>query len=90
MFTGITRGLFEVVAVDRQPTLLRFQVDLGEYGAGLELGASVSIDGVCQTVVAISGTRVTFEAIVETLRLTTLGELEVGSKVSVERSCACR
>ena len=86
MFTGITRGLFEVVSVDRQPTLLRFEVDLGEYGAGLEHGASVSIDGVCQTVVATSGPRVTFEAIVETLRLTTLGALEVGSKVSVERS----
>ena len=75
-----------MVSVDRQPTLLRFEVDLGEYGAGLEIGASVSIDGVCQTVVAIVGTRVRFEAIAETLRLTTLGDLQIGSLVSVERS----
>lgn len=75
-----------MVSVKREPTLLQFEVDLGEYGAGLELGASVSIDGVCQTVVAVNGTHIRFEAIVETLRLTTLGSLEVGSKVSVERS----
>ncbi len=87
MFTGITRGLFPVLSVERQPSLLRYRVDLGsDLVRGLELGASVSIDGVCQTVVAVDGTCAEFEAIEETLRLTTLDGLEVGQKVSVERS----
>jgi riboflavin synthase len=86
MYTGITRGLFPVVEVEREPALLRYDVDLGDYGAGLEPGASVSIDGVCQTVVSVDGGRARFEAIAETLARTTLGTLAAGSRVSVERS----
>jgi len=86
VFTGITRGTFEVVSVEREPGLLRYAVDLGDYGAGLELGASVSIDGVCQTVVALDGSVARFDAIQETLDKTTLDELEAGTLVSVERS----
>lgn len=86
MFSGITRGLFPVVEAQREPTLLRYAVDLGEYGRGLEIGASVSIDGVCQTVVTLDDTVVRFEAIVETLARTTLGSLAAGRRVSVERS----
>jgi riboflavin synthase len=87
MYTGITRGTFPVVRVQRAPDLLRFAVALDpELLSGLQLGASVSIDGVCQTVVALDGANVTFEAIRETLQRTTLCELEPGALVSVERS----
>ena len=87
MFTGITRGTFEVTHLERAPDLLTFEVDLGKaLSAGLEIGASVLIDGVCQTVTEISGTRVRFQAIRETLDRTTLGDLVEGGQVSVERS----
>ncbi|MEM1031548.1 MAG: riboflavin synthase subunit alpha [Myxococcota bacterium] len=90
MFTGITRGIFDVTHTERRADLLRYVVDLGDYGRGLEPGASVSIDGCCQTVVTRkdAGDRclVTFDAIVETLEKTTLGALAPGSRVSVERS----
>ncbi len=86
MFTGITRGLFPVVRVEREPDLLRYWVDLGPLAQGVELGASIAIDGVCQTAVECDGTRIRFDAIRETLERTTLGRLEVGSRVSVERS----
>jgi len=86
MFSGITRGLFPVVEVTREPGLLRFAVALGDYGADLVRGASVSIDGVCQTVTAFVDGVARFDAIQETLDKTTLGELEVGAEVSVERS----
>lgn len=88
MYTGITQGTFEVLSTERSPDLLRYQVGLSATLAdGLQRGASVSIDGVCQTVVEI-GERgeVTFEAIQETLELTTLSELQTGQTVSVERS----
>ncbi|MDG2050881.1 MAG: riboflavin synthase subunit alpha [Myxococcota bacterium] len=87
MFTGITRGTFEVTRIDKAPDLLTFEVDLGEnLSAGLEIGASVLIDGVCQTVTGIAGPRVRFQAIRETLDRTTLGDLVEGGRVSVERS----
>lgn len=86
MFTGITRGLFSIVSVEREPALLRYGVRLDAYGEGLELGASVSIDGCCQSVVRWEDGIAYFDAIAETLEKTTLDELEVGAKVSVERS----
>jgi riboflavin synthase len=87
MFTGITRGTFVVTRAERRPDLLRFAVALSdELIDGLRTGASVAIDGVCQTVVAIEGHEVVFEAIRETLDKTTLGELEPSVRVSVERS----
>jgi riboflavin synthase len=87
MYSGITRGTFEVTRVERKPGLLTYEVELNEELAeGLAPGASVSIDGVCQTVVSRSGNRIKFDAIQETLDLTTLDSLEVGAPVAVERS----
>jgi len=87
VYTGITRGTFPVMNVERQPGLLRYAVGLPDVlREGLEVGASVSIDGVCQTVTAIEGERVHFDAIEETLRLTTLDDLQPEKLVAVERS----
>jgi riboflavin synthase len=92
MFTGITRGTFPVSDVRRSGSILRYTVDLpAELASGLELGASVAIEGVCQTVVEITpsangGVGAAFQAIDETLRRTTLGALQKGASVSVERS----
>ena len=87
MFTGIVQGTYGVTSVHRELDLLTYAVDLdAERVDGLEIGASVSIDGVCQTVVSIEGHRVSFDAIRETLDRTTLGALQAGDQVAVERS----
>lgn len=86
MFTGITRGTFEVTQVAPAPGLLRYSVDLGELAEGLTIGASVSIDGVCQTAARVEGTVATFEAVARTLEVTTLSSLRSGHRVSVERA----
>lgn len=87
MFSGITQGLFEIVAFDRQPGLLQYQVQLNEaLITDLKPGASVAVDGVCQTVVAIDDDVVSFDAMAETLRRTTLGQRQIGDKCSIERS----
>ena len=76
-----------MVAVEHRPGVLRFSVELdAALVQGIELGASVAIDGVCLSVVEHAGSRVAFEAIAETQSLTTLGTLEPGRRVSVERS----
>ncbi len=87
MFTGITRGTFPVTVLERRDDLLTYAVELpNSLREGLEPGASVAIDGVCQTVTRIEGDGVHFDAIRETLDKTTLGTLVTGDRVSVERS----
>jgi riboflavin synthase len=88
MYTGITRGLFPVVAVENYPGHTHFKVQLNEVlTRDVEIGASVAIDGVCCTVVAHEGHVLSFDAMQETRSLTTLDDLRVGREVSVERSC---
>lgn len=87
MYSGITRGLFPVVQVEKKPGLTSYVVRLNEeLCKGLQIGASVSIDGVCQTVISIQKYDVGFQAMQDTLNITTLDDLYTGRKVSVERS----
>lgn len=87
MYTGITKGLFKVMHVDKKQDLIIYTVELNkELIKDLKVSDSVSIDGVCQTVVNINGYKVTFNAVAETLSKTTLGDLYIGKSVSVERS----
>src|SRR4051794_613666 len=88
MYSGITRGLYPVGAVDALEGVTCFSVELdAAVTQGLEIGASVSVDGVCLTVVKLAGHRVSFDAIGETLSRTTLRSLHEGREVSIERSC---
>lgn len=87
MFTGIVQGMAEVVAVEEKPLFrthtLRFPP---EWLDGLETGASVAHNGCCLTVTAIDGDRVSFDLIKETLRVTNLNDVTVGSLVNIERA----
>jgi riboflavin synthase len=87
MYSGITQGLFVVKSLTQQPGLSHYSVDLNvELTKGLKIGSSISVDGVCQTVVVIKGYEVSFDAMQETLAKTTLNKLFIGRKVSIERS----
>lgn len=87
MFSGITKGVYPVQSVSSSGGGVHYQVALSaELCAGLGVGDSVAIDGVCQTVVSIHEHLVSFDAMAATCAITTLGDLEVGDHVSVERS----
>ena len=86
MFTGIVAASCEVVATEQGEEVRSIVVDLGGYDDDLEIGASVAIDGVCMTVVSAIDGHVRFEAIPETLERTTMGLLQQGSRVNIERS----
>jgi riboflavin synthase len=87
MYSGITRGLYPVVELERREGVTHFTVELSpELAHGLELGASVAFDGTCLTVVEVSGQRASFDAVAETITHTTLGDLHIGRLLSVERS----
>ena len=86
MFTGIVSGTAKVSSLEKTESGCILTVDLEGFVEGLEIGASVSIDGVCLTVVSIEGALVRFDAIKETLERTTMGDKEIGDLVNVERS----
>lgn len=87
MYTGIVSGTFPVKEIDRQPGMSTFSIELDErHLDGLETGASVGIEGVCMTVTKIDGGCAFFDASMETLSRTTLGQLETGVLVNIERS----
>ncbi|MDN3553050.1 riboflavin synthase subunit alpha [Halomonas almeriensis] len=87
MFTGIVQGTAEVVAISEAEDFRSHVLRLSEpLRAGLEIGASVSHNGVCLTVTAIDGERVSFDLMRETLKVTNLGALQVGDRVNVERA----
>lgn len=87
MFTGIVQGTARVSAVQKLEDFVKVRVEFpaGKV-AGIQLGASVAINGTCLTVTEINGDTLSFDIIVETLRATSLGELDVGSMVNFERS----
>ena len=86
MYTGIVAGTAPVTGVDDGEGVRTLTIDLDGFSDDLQVGASVSLDGVCMTVVSMKGTEVRFDAIEETLGRTTLGELIHGHMVNVERS----
>ena len=83
MFTGIVQGTGRVELV-QSGEIMTVSVTLPS-AKGLEIGGSVSIDGVCLTATNV-GDHVTFDIIPETLQRTTLGDLAPGSNVNVERA----
>ena len=85
MFTGIVQGKGEIVSVGSGNEITTFQIRVPST-EGLQIGASISIDGVCLTATAFSDDIVSFDVIPETLEKTTLGQLEQGHHVNVERS----
>ena len=85
MFTGIVQGKGEIVSIESGNEITTFQIRVPST-EGLQIGASLSIDGVCLTATAFTDDIVSFDVIPETLDKTTLGQLEEGHNVNVERS----
>lgn len=87
MFTGIVQGTAKVVAIEEAELFRTHVISLPKsLRKGLEIGASVSHNGVCLTVTGIEGKRVSFDLMRETLRVTNLGAVEVGGRVNIERA----
>lgn len=87
MFTGIVQAQVQAFDVADKPGLKQFAIMLPEaLQAGLTIGASIAIDGVCLTVTSIAGGRVSFDAIEQTLSVTNLANVVDGYRVNVERS----
>jgi riboflavin synthase len=98
MFTGLIEAVGTVFSLIQEPFGLRILVESelflqdaqkGQEGGdvtAVKLGDSIAINGCCLTAISLDGKVIGFQAGEETLRKTNLGELNVGSKVNLERS----
>ena len=84
MFTGIVRERGRVVAVEVDAGGVRLTVEAPRTAAAAATGDSIALAGCCLTATAVADGRLTFDAVPETLRRTTLGRLEGGAEVNVE------
>ena len=83
MFTGLVEGRGRVQSFEPMDGWWRLVVKVPNT-EGLELGASVAIDGACLTAVAVHGDEVSFDVISETMQRSTIGDRKVGDEVYVE------
>jgi riboflavin synthase len=86
VFTGLVREVGTVVSVVGAAGGVRIELDAPGIAGSARLGDSVAIDGICLTVVAVDGGRLSFDAVPETLERTSLSTLEHGSRVNLEPS----
>src|SRR6266487_1341202 len=85
MFTGIVAELGAVVALERGDGAARLTVSGPSVVTGAAHGDSISVNGVCLTVTATSGSAFTADVMGETLRRSGIGSLMPGSPVNLER-----
>lgn len=89
MFTGIVQTCVPVVSFKRDSGHATMTLLFPEERVrGLQHGASVAVDGTCLTVTAVEHVNVSFYLMGETLVKTTLGALQEGGCVNIERSAA--
>jgi riboflavin synthase len=81
MFTGIVEELGRVVSREEGRIVVRCPIAASDAA----IGDSLSIDGVCLTVIALDGDEASFDISRETLDRTSLGALDSGDPVNVER-----
>lgn len=84
MFSGIIEGLGEVVTIQKEKSNLHITVK-SAFTNELKVDQSVAHNGVCLTVVDIKNDCYTVTAIDETIQKTTIGLLNSGDKINLER-----
>jgi len=86
MFTGIIEELGEVTAVDRGPDAARVTVRGPLAVSDARHGDSISVSGVCLTVIDKDAETFTADVMAETLAMSTLDDVQPGRKVNLERA----
>lgn len=85
MFSGIIEEMATIVAIEQEKDNIHFTLSCS-LAQDLKIDQSVAHNGVCLTVVRISGDTYTVTAMKETLIRSNLQQLNVGDKVNIERS----
>jgi len=84
MFTGLISELGKVSAITKGDSSAIFTINAPALISEIKLGDSVAVNGVCLTATSITGTSFTADVMVQTLSLTSLSQVSVGSAVNLE------
>jgi riboflavin synthase len=86
MFTGLVEETGTLLAREDGSDVARLRVRAPRTSDGAAVGDSIAVDGVCLTVTGREDEVLTADVVPETLRRTTLGALEPGARVNLERA----
>jgi riboflavin synthase len=86
MFTGLVQAVGEIAAIDKKPNGGCVLTIKSPILKNITLGESIAVNGCCLTVAEFKTDEAQFVLLEETLRLTNLGELQLGSLVNLEPS----
>ena len=85
MFTGLIEEIGQIKTLENISGGIRFSIAAQSVLSDLQVGDSISVDGVCLTAVSVSKEEFIVEAVGETLEKTTLSGYHPGSWVNLER-----
>lgn len=88
MFTGLVETTGKILSLEPRGDSARLVVEAASIAPQLELGESVAVNGCCLTVTHIDTAAGTFafDLLMQTLRVTSLGDLQTNSLVNLERA----
>jgi riboflavin synthase len=86
LFTGIIEELGTAIAIKQLGTSRRIEISAEKVLEELKVDDSITVNGVCQTVVGRTSSSFEVISVAETLSKTTLSSLKVGEKVNLERA----
>lgn len=87
MFTGIIQAVGRIAALRSRGRDARLRVDAGALELDdVAVGDSIAVNGVCLTVTVLEGRGFWLDASGETLACTTLGGLQVGDALNLEKA----
>lgn len=86
MFTGLIAELGTVERLAEGSTSCQLTVRAQKILPGVKIGDSIAVNGVCLTVVHLQGNRFTADVMPETVRRTTLRQLQPGDRVNLEKA----
>ena len=84
MFTGLVTELGAITEITRGESSAVFTIHAPASVADLAVGGSIAVNGVCLTATSISADSFTADVMVQTLNLTSLSQVTVGSLVNLE------
>ena len=84
MFTGLVTELGAITAITRGESSAVFTIKAPASVAGLAVGDSIAVNGVCLTATSLTADSFTADVMVQTLNLTSLSQVEAGSQVNLE------
>ena len=84
MFTGLIAELGRITAIEKGESSAVFTVTAPALISQIAVGDSVAVNGVCLTATSIAGETFTADVMVQTLAVTSLAQLAVGSPVNLE------